>query len=179
MRTFWDPAGWLDAGPGGAGWSLWLDNARLAANLVIVAASLSIARVLLFHGRGTPRAPRLLVAFAVLAVLCGVAHLAVLLSAADSPPHVVPTLTKAMAAVFWVITAVHTPRLAAHLTAPPVVGRVAPGRADLLQRVERLRDSARRLETMLHGETGPLENPEALAELRQTLADLEAETCKI
>jgi hypothetical protein len=182
METLYGPARWLEIGPDGVGWSIWVENARLAANLVIVAASLSIARVLFRAcGRATPvRPPRVLLRFASLAAICGIAHLAVLLSAVDSSPRVVPTLLKVFAAIFWVVTAFHTPTLVAHLATPPGLRPLAdsPARALSLRKAERLVVTAQMLETMIRGETRPLEKAEVLRELREILADLETETCK-
>jgi hypothetical protein len=183
MRSVWDATGWLDAGPGGAGWVVWLGNARFAANLVIVVASASVARSLLVLSRGRrsePPAPRVLVAFAALIALGGVSHLVLLAGLAPAP--VVPTVLKVAAAALWVVAAVRfrpaVTRLLNRAAAPAPAG-LGHDPDELAVETERLKIKTRVLETLIHNETWLLDRADALRELREILADLEASRCKI
>jgi hypothetical protein len=186
MKGVWETAGWLAGGHDGA-WSVWLANARLASDLVIVATNAYAARVLyLLYRREGARlpGPRLVVLFAALVALCGVSHLVLLLSGGPAP-SLVPTALKVAAAGFWVVTAVRLPSVVSGLSAgaprlfalpPPVDGLDLDG---LGLKTAQLRVKARTLENLIRQETWLLDKAEALRELQDILADLEAEQCKI
>ena len=126
MRSDWDVVGW----PG------WLSAARLAADLVIVGAGLSVARVLwglltVTDGKTTaPRVSRLFVALAALLALCGVSHLAVVLIGRTSTP-VGPVVLKVLVAALWVLTAVRVRSFAAGARRSAPAARRAPDCASL------------------------------------------------
>jgi hypothetical protein len=183
----------VDAG----GWVGWLQNAQLAANLVIVAATLSVARVLwglsATRRRATlPRSPRVLVPFAALIALCGVSHLGLVVAGQTSTP-VLPAALKLLAASLWVVTAVRFRATVVRLLTGPLTGPTCrhDGEAPATPcaqdcalhaaaaRAERLKVKIRTLEIMILNDTCLLDKTDALRELREILADLEAEPCKI
>jgi hypothetical protein len=129
MRFVWGWAAWLagDAGAAGAG----PNSARVVANVVIVVASVYVARLLYRFCRRWPGellVSRVVAVFAVLVALCGAAHLALLLNG-RAALSVVPTVLKVLAAGLWVVVAVKLPALVSRLSVPVgAAGAGAPGR---------------------------------------------------
>lgn len=172
-----------------AGWPGWLGVVRLAADLVIVASGLSVARVLWRLLRKhdqkapaaatAPRAPRLLVAFAALLSLCGISHLGVVLTG-RTPTPVAPAALKGVVAALWVVTAVRFRSFA--LAPQETQGRAAPAADGRPQRAPdgpaRLEAKVRMLEDVFNNETWLLDKADALKELRDVLAELEARECR-
>ena len=167
--------------------SVWFGNARIIADLIIIASNAYVAWVFtrLYRRKLSQLSDARLVAlFAVLIALCGASHFVLLF--ADRPPaSLLPTLLKTLAAAFWVVTAVRVPTIISCL-APPSSSAAALGHSDRCRSfagvdLERrqLRSKIRGLETMIRNESWVVDKADALSELHEILADLEAEPCKI
>ena len=190
MEGVWDAMVRLTGNPVSAGLlrESWLANARLASVVVIVASNVYIARVLYLlyqHRASELPAPRMVMLFATLIALCGVSHLVLLLGGGERPTWVLPTALKVLAAAFWVAVAVRLPSVVAHLTSPlPVADSgVCSGdvraAADLSLETERLRIKDLVLDDMIHNEAWLIDKADAMRELQDFLAELEAKQCQI
>lgn len=161
--------------------SVWFGNARIAADLVIIASNAYVAWVFfrLYRRKlAHLREARLVSLFAALIALCGASHFVLLF--ADRPPaSLVPTLLKTLAAAFWVVTAVRIPLIAARLAPASAHSELCRSHAGVDLERRRLRIKIRGLETMIHNESWVLDKAGALRELHEILADLEAQPCKI
>lgn len=153
-----------------------LEGIRALANLAIFLASLSIARRLFGLGRGElsgRSAARLLVSLALLTIVSGSLRFGALLGV-PRPAEPVPTFIKVVAGVLWVIVAFRLSDLAlAKVDSQPRVPN-DPGLPH-----DRLKQRIRSIERIVQSESWLLGKSEALRELRDILAELEAEQCKI
>jgi hypothetical protein len=159
----------------------WLANARLASVVVIVASNVYIARVLYLlyrHRASELPAPRMVMLFATLIALCGVSHLVPLLGG-ERPTWVLPTAMKVLSAAFWVAVAVRLPSVVAHLMSPlPVAGSGVCAVADFNLKTKPLRIKGLVLDDMIHNDAWLRDKADAMRELRDFLAELEAEQCR-
>ena len=167
----------------GEGFAAGLGWVWMAADLTIVAAIVSVAWTLYgLHGRrGTelPESRWLVILLVALVALCGVSHL----GAALSPPpggRLGLTVFKAFAAAGWAAAAIRLPALTSQLTAPLTIRPASPPDEHTLRELAgRLRKTVRTLETIVHNEPCLLNRTTAVRQLRDTLAEWEAQPCKI
>jgi hypothetical protein len=181
MSEVWDLTTLFTNDPGGGDW---LGRARLAASLSILCSNLAIIRSLLVlyqREDPDPRMPRLMPMLAVLITLGGLSQLAATFGGLPPGRFIPPALT-ALAAAIWADSAVRIPPALTRL-AGSGSGSDGPRdpdpRADQDDKAERLRSKARVLEDLALHDTWFLDKSEALRELRDILADLEAEQCRI
>jgi hypothetical protein len=173
VQRFWQGEGFA----AGLGW-VWV-----AANLTIIGANASVAWTLYGTcrrwGTGLPASRWLITLLMALVALGALSHLGAVLS---PPPdgRLGLTVFKAFAATAWALAAIRLPALTSERTAPLTIHPAPPPDERILRELAgRFRKTVRTLETIVHNEPCLLDRSITVRQLRDTLTEWEAQSCKI
>jgi hypothetical protein len=177
-------AEWFTGEPGSTAWFVWI---RLAANLTIVAAIVSVVCSLYGlsrRGASGLSAPRwLAILFAVGIAVCGLCHLGRALGFGPPPDlRPGPTFIRIAIALFWVVVAVRLPVVVAQLTGPLATRRVCPMNRqtfnELADMADQLKIRGLSLDNVILNQPRPRNFTDAMTQPEDILADRETDRCQ-